>query len=59
MKTFLASSTIAKDQDFGKEIVTNLTALGTLSPLSGTISLSSILLIVDDEAPKNYRSSSQ
>lgn len=28
MKTFLASSTIAKDQDFGKEIVTNLTALG-------------------------------
>ena len=56
MKTFLASSTIAKDQDFGKEIVTNLTVLGTLSPL---ISLSSILLIVDDEAPKNYRSSSQ
>ena len=55
-KTFLVSSTVIKSQDIEKEIITNLSTLGTFSLL---ISLSNVLLILNDMAPRNYRGSSQ
>ena len=55
-KILLVSAIIPKIQDPGKETVTNLSASGTFRPLT---SLSNVLLILNPEALRNYRGSSQ
>ena len=51
----LLVSIIAKSQDIGKEIVTNVSASDTGSPLS---SISNVLPVLNDKALRDYRSSS-
>ena len=53
---FLVSAIIAKSQDIEKEIITNLSSLGTFSPLT---SFSIVLPVLNDKAPRNYTGSSQ
>ena len=54
-KMFLVSVIVVKLQDIGKEIVTHLTTLGNVSPLT---CLSNISTILNDRALRNYRGSS-
>ena len=55
-KMFLVSVIVVRLQDIGKEIVTHLTTLGNISPLT---SLSNISTILNDRALRNYKGSSQ
>lgn len=55
-KTFPVSAIIAKSQDIGKDIVTNLSTSGAFRPLTN---LSNLLPGLDDGTQRNHRDSFQ